>query len=373
MDAEILIVGAGVVGLACAERLARAGRSVIVVEALPGFGRETSSRSSEVIHSGIYYPTGSVKAELCVEGARLLYGWCRERGVEHAAVGKYVVATCEDEEPALDRLLVQAHTNGATEVTRVGRGVLARQEPNVRATAALWSPRTGIIDSHGFMQSLVASAAGAGCTFAWRHRLVGVERADGAGYRAALVGPSGEGERVEARALVNAAGLHSDEVAALGGVDVDAAGYRLTHVKGSYFRAGRRGLVRHLIYPVPPAGLAGLGLHVTLDLGGGLRIGPDVEVLADRSQPYGVDERRRPTFFAAASRYLDGLTEDDLWPDQSGIRPKLGTPGGAVRDFVIAEESSRGLPGWVNLIGIESPGLTASLAIGERVARLLPG
>ncbi len=309
-DTDVVVVGAGVVGLACAERLARAGRTVVVVETHESFGRETSSRNSEVIHSGIYYPTASLKAALCVEGNRLLYDWCKERGVDHAPIGKYIVATCEDEEPALDRLLAQAHTNGAVEVTRVSGARVQSQEPNVRATAALFSPRTGIIDSHGFMQSLVFAARSRDCTFAWRNRLVAVDRTS-AGYSLALQGPSGDAERFETRYLVNAAGLGSDEVAAMGGIDVDAEGLRLTYVKGSYFRIHRRGLVQHLIYPVPPSDLACLGLHVTLDLGGGMRIGPDVEVLGNREPRYEVDEARRPAFFAAASRYLAGIVEED--------------------------------------------------------------
>jgi len=370
MHTDVLIVGAGVIGLACAERLSRLGHSVVVVEAHPSFGRETSSRNSEVIHSGIYYPTGSLKATLCVEGARLLYAWCEARGVAHSAVGKYIVATCVEEENALELVLSRAHRNGAPGVARVSGEALRRAEPNVRATAALWCPRTGIVDSHGFMESLASAARAAECMFAWRHSLVRADAVAG-GYELALVGPSGDTERIASTAVVNAAGLHADEVAALPGIEVDEAGYRLTYVKGSYFRVTRRGLARHLIYPVPPAGLAGLGLHVTVDLAGELRIGPDVEVLGRRVQSYDVDAGSRGRFFAAASRYLGGFVEDDLTPDQSGIRPKLGTPGGAIRDFVIAEESARGLPGWVNLVGIESPGLTASLAIADRVVELL--
>jgi L-2-hydroxyglutarate oxidase LhgO len=370
VDVDVVVVGAGVVGLACAERLSRAGRSVVVVEQHEGFGRETSSRSSEVIHSGLYYATGSLKATLCVEGARLLYDWCERHGVRARAIGKYIVASSTEEEPALDRLARQAQANGAVEVTRVGREHLLREEPNVRATAGLWSPRTGILDSHGFMQSLVSASRSNGCLFAWRNKLLAVERG-GDGYCLSVTPPSGDTDRIATRQLVNAAGLHADEVAALGGVDVAAAGYRQTYVKGSYFRVRRPGLVRHLVYPVPPAGLAGLGLHLTLDLDGGIRLGPDVEVLGHREPRYAVDEGRKPIFLAAVSRYVPGLGLDDLDPDQSGIRPKLGTPGGEARDFVLSEETARGLPGWVNLVGFESPGLTASLATAERVADLL--
>lgn len=370
MYADAVVVGAGVVGLACAERLSRRGLDVVVVEAHEGFGRETSSRNSEVIHSGIYYPTGSLKAELCLEGSRLLYAWCAERGVEHLSIGKYIVATREEEEADLDRLIRQAHANGAVEVERVDAARVRRAEPNLRATAALWCPRTGIVDSHGFMQSLLSAAKDRGCIFAWKHRVLAAAQVSG-GYEISIVAPSGEVASLKVKSFINAAGLRSDEVARMGGIDIDAVGYRLTYVKGSYFRVARRNLVQHLIYPVPPAGLAGLGLHVTVDLAGVARVGPDVEVQQNRRMWYDVDETRRGRFLEAVSRYLPCVVEDDLVPDQSGIRPKLGVPGGAIRDFVICEESSRGLPRWVNLIGIESPGLTASLAIARMVSDLL--
>jgi L-2-hydroxyglutarate oxidase LhgO len=372
VDVDVVVVGAGVVGLACSELLSRSRRSVVVIEAHATFGQETSSRNSEVVHAGIYYPSGSLKAELCVEGADALYAWCEDRGVACVPLGKYIVATCTAEEPALERLLRQAHQNGASDVTLVSGRAVRRREPNVRATAALWSPRTGIVDSHAFMRSLLAAARLGGCMFAWKHRVVAAAPVTG-GYELTALGPSGVPERIRARYLVNAAGLHADEVAALVGIDVDSAGYRQTYVKGSYFRIRRRDVVRHLVYPVPPAGLVGLGLHVTVDLSGSARVGPDVEVLNHRTPDYDVDARRRGSFYAAVSRYLPGLTVDDLVPDQAGIRPKLGTPGGPVRDFIISEESSRGLPGWVNLVGTESPGLTASLAIGRHVVALLEG
>jgi L-2-hydroxyglutarate oxidase LhgO len=370
LEVDAVVVGAGVVGLACAERLARNRRSVIVIDAHAGFGRETSSRNSEVVHAGIYYPTGSLKARLCIEGAEALYAWCGRHGVDCLPVGKYIVATSKDEEPALGRILEQAHANGAREVRQESARALARAEPNVRATAALWSPRTGILDSHAFMTSLHAEASRQGCIFAWRHRLVAASPSP-TGFELDVATPDGDRETVVAPIVVNAAGLHADDVAALPGLDVDDAGYRQVYVKGNYFRLQRRGLVHHLVYPVPPPALTGLGLHVTVNVGGELRIGPDVEPLDGRTLDYDVDETRRDSFFRAASRYLVGLHPDDLHADQAGIRPKLipcSASPGLPRDFVIADESSRGLPGWVNLIGIESPGLTASLAIARLVA-----
>jgi len=370
MTFDAVIVGAGVIGLACAERLAADDRSVLVIERNRSFGEEISSRNSEVIHAGIYYPTGTLKARRCVEGNPLVYEWCERHDVRCSRLGKFIIATSAEEEPALEKILRQAHANGVTALRPVEGSFVREQEPNVVATAGLWSPDTGIVDSHGFMRSLLQAAKDRGCAVAWQHRLKAVDlSADG--YVLHVEDPSGARESLTTRMVINAAGLCSDEVAALGGIDVEGAGYTLTYVKGRYFRLRQRNLIRHLVYPVPPAGLTGLGVHVTLDLGGGARLGPDVEVLPDRRTDYDVPASAAPRFLEAASRYLKGLVLEDLTPDQSGIRPKLGVPGGAVRDFVVAEESSRGLHGWVNLIGIESPGLTASLAIAREVEGLL--
>ncbi len=365
---EIVVIGAGVVGLACAEQLARQGHAVVVVERHETFGRETSSRNSEVIHAGLYYPPGSLKARLCVEGRELLYEWCAAHGVPHANVGKLIVATTTEEEPALDGLQRQADANGVV-VESISADGVRRLEPRVIATAALWSPRSGIVDSHAFMRSLLQSARDHGCQFAWRHRVLAAEHL-ATGWRLRVDGPDGTADIV-GDSVVNAAGLDADEVAGLAGIDVDAAGYRQRWVKGSYFRLRPRNLVRHLVYPIPPPGLPGLGIHVTVDLAGGARLGPDVQPLARRDQQYDVAETEAPRFLAAVSRYLLGVTVEDLLPDQSGIRPKLGAPGDGVRDFIVTEESGRGAPRWVNLLGIESPGLTASLALAPEVETLL--
>jgi L-2-hydroxyglutarate oxidase LhgO len=369
MDCEVLVIGAGVIGLACAERFASAGRSVIVIERHPTFGQETSSRSSEVIHAGLYYPTGSLKAELCVEGRRLLLEWCRAHGVRHALVGKLIVATTSEEETSLAALQARAMANGITSIVPITGAKAREMEPRVRAMTALWSPESGIFDSHGFMRSLVQSARDHGCQFAWNHRVIAVKpRREG--WRLQVSSGAGD-ESLDARVVINAAGLRADEVAELAGFDVDACGYRQLWVKGRYFRIRRQGLVSRLVYPVPPANLPGLGIHVTVDLEGGARLGPDVEPLTGREERYGVPESAVPAFVAAASRYLEGLAATDLIPDQAGIRPRLSEAGAPSRDFVVAEESAGGHHGWVNLIGIESPGLTASLAIAAAVEILV--
>ena len=370
MDWDTVVVGAGVVGLACAERLARAGRSVLVAERHARFGQETSSRNSQVIHAGMYYPTGTLKAELCVRGNASLYAWCARHGVAHRRVGKYIVAPTADGEPALDAILARGHANGVASLAKVAGARVEAEEPRVIAHAALFSPSTGIVDAHELMASLAASARANGCDFVYEHAIVGAERTAG-GYALRFCDAAGATSTIAAARVINAAGLDADVVAALPGLDVDAAGYRLRFAKGSYFRLRRRGVVRRLVYPIPFAQLTGLGVHVTLELDGGVRLGPDVEWLDGRARDYAVDERKRDAFFAAASSYLRGLLPDDLVPDQSGIRPKLQRPGGELRDFVIAEESARDLPGWVNLIGIESPGLTCALEIAERVATLV--
>jgi L-2-hydroxyglutarate oxidase LhgO len=317
----------------------------------------------------MYYATGSWKARLCVRGNASIGAWCEARGVPFARVGKYIVATSVEEDHALDSILERGRSNGV-ELERVTAERISADEPHVAAIGGLYSPRTGIVDSHALMASLLAEARDHGADVAFRHSIAGVDRsADG--YSVGVVDANGIRTTIEAGAVVNGAGLASDEVAALAGIDIAAAGYRLMYVKGSYFRVHGPPLVRRLVYPTPPPGLAGLGVHVTIDLAGGVRLGPDIETLSTRTQDYRVDEARAPAFFAAASRYLRGLRLDSLAPDQAGIRPKLLAPEGQARDFVIAEESARGLPRWVNLIGIESPGLTCCLEIAEEVAALV--
>ena len=375
MKRDAVVVGGGVVGLAVAMRLARDGRAVVLLERHPSFGREASSRNSEVVHAGMYYPTASLKARLCVAGNRSLYAWCAEHGVEIRRVGKFIVATAVDEVPALERLHERAQANGVSALRWAEADELPRAEPDVRAVAALFSPDTGIVDSHGLMQSLADAATAADAVLAWGHEFTGAERA-GPGYQVAYRDPAGDAGMIEAALVVNAGGLEADLIAAGMGLDIDALQYRVGFVKGNYFRLSEawRGRLRHLVYPVPHPGLTGLGSHVTLDLAGGVRLGPDVEFLAGRRIDYSVDPARADALAAAAQRYLPELTVRELRPDLAGIRARRVLADPTVSpDFVIAEESAHGLPGWVNLIGIESPGLTCCLEIADHVAALLPG
>ena len=370
-DIEITVVGAGVVGLAIAARLAPEHPGLLVLDRNERHGMETSSRNSQVIHAGIYYPEGSLKALLCVEGRDRLYDLCRRHDLPHAKTGKLITATRPEELPALDAIAASARANGVA-LTRLSEAEARALEPRVRTVGALWSPESGIVDAHAVMDLLLQKALAADAVLQPRSTVVGIEPAGG-GYRVDVNGAAGGVESFTTERLVNAAGLDADTMAALVGIDLDRAGYRLHHCKGSYFSAATRcwKLVSHLVYPVPAR--ESLGLHVVLDTGGRLRFGPDAEYLPDRRADYRVDPAKRAVFGQAARRLLPDVRDEDLEPDISGIRPKLQGMGEPFRDFVIAEESARGLPGFYDLVGIESPGLTAAPAIAELVARLVRG
>jgi len=368
--ADVVVIGAGAVGLACGAALARRGRSVLVLERNDGIARETSSRNSQVIHAGIYYPPGSLKAALCVDGAARTLARCAREQIPHRVLGKLVVASEPREVAALEALRAQGEANGALGLVLVDGAEVGRREPHVAALAALWSPHTGILDAHALCGSYAAELARSAGELLLRHEVVSLAlRASG--WWIETRGPNGEREAAECGAVVNAAGLAADRVAALAGIDVDGAGYRQHLCKGDYFALAPGAPLRFsgLVYPAPSG--PGLGVHVTLDLAGRVRFGPDVEYVPRID--YAIDPEKRERFAAAARRYVPGLRSAWLTPDQAGIRPRLARPGEAFRDFVIAEESARGLPGLVSLLGIESPGLTASEAIGVRVAELLAG
>jgi L-2-hydroxyglutarate oxidase LhgO len=367
-DVDVVVVGAGVVGLAAGAALARAGRRVVVLERNGGIAWETTSRNSGVIHAGIYYPEGSWKARMCVEGRERLYARCAEAGIPHRQFGKLIVATEEAEVAVLEELARRGTANGVPGLELVDGAEVARREPSVRAVAGLRSPRTGIVDAHALCLSLAAELEGAGGMLLLHNTLEALEPRAG-GWRVSARAAGGEAADVDAAAVVNAAGLAADHVAALAGVDVDAAGYRQHPCKGDYFALAPGAPLRFngLVYPVH--GRAGLGVHVTLDLGGRVKFGPDANYVD--AVDYTVDPAKAGAFAAAAGRYLPGLRAEWLSPDQAGVRPKLQGPRDTFRDFVIAEETDRGLPGLVNCLGIESPGLTAALAIGDRVQAIL--
>ena len=366
---DAVIIGAGVVGLAVARALAQAGREVIVLEALTLIGSGVSSRNSEVIHAGIYYPQGSLKARLCVRGRELLYAFCTTHGVEHRRCGKLVVATSPADLAKLDALSQHAAANGVPLQRLMRREALAL-EPELDCAAALLSPESGIVDSHGLMTALLGDAEGAGAVLALQSPFTGSHR-DGDGW----VLQSGHTEPFEMRAdwLVNCAGLDAQAVAARM-VGFPASAIPTRHLaKGHYFSLGRRAPFSRLIYPTPVDG--GLGVHLTLDLAGQARFGPDVLWLpsmpADVALDYAVDPSRMAGFEADIRRYWPGLPAGVLTPDYSGIRPKLSGPGEAAADFHVAGPQQHGCAGVVQLFGIESPGLTASLAIADMVCAMV--
>lgn len=369
-ELDAVVVGGGVVGLAAGAALAASGRRVVLLERHARLAQESSSRNSQVIHAGLYYPPGSEKARLCVAGRELVYERCARLGIGHRQLGKLVVATTQEEVTGLESLLAQGRENGAPGLELLDAGAVARREPQVRAIAALLSPRTGIVDADALCLSFAAELEAGGGTILPRAEVVGLEPAP-VGYRVAVRGPGGEAEEVTCAAVVNAAGLEADRIAALAGLDVDALGYRIHPCKGDYFAlapgAGLR--VRGLVYPVHRG--AGLGIHVTPDLGGRIRLGPDATYV--ERIDYRVDPAKAVRFAEAVGRFLPGLRAEWLAPDGAGVRAKLAAPGEAFRDFVVREESGRGRPGLVNVIGIESPGLTASPALGHRVVELLAG
>jgi len=368
MDIEILVVGAGAVGLACAARLSSAGHQVLVLERHDGPGLETTSRNSEVVHAGLYYPPSSLKASCCVAGRRALYARCARYQIPHRKLGKFVVASCSEDARQLEGILERARANDAGKVVWVDGSAVSRAEPRVRAHCALWSPESGIVDALALTHSYQAELEATGGDIAFRTALVALERA-GPDWCAVAQSKPNDLTRITAQIVINAAGLEADHVAQLAGINVDDQQYRQYLCKGDYFAVAPSlgKLTQHLIYPVPVLG--GLGIHVTMDLGGRFRLGPDVEYI---DQPrYDVDPEKAGEFARAAQRFLPEIQAAHLSPDFAGVRPKLQAEGADFRDYVIEEASKHGAPGLINLLGIESPGLTASSAIAERVAALV--
>ncbi|MGA0393216.1 MAG: NAD(P)/FAD-dependent oxidoreductase [Rhodospirillales bacterium] len=373
---DCAVIGAGVVGLAIARALATTGHDVIVLEATDAIGTGTSSRNSEVIHAGIYYPKNSLKALMCVRGKQLLYEYCESRGVEHRRIGKLLVATTDDQISALEKLRDSAAANGVTDLKWIEGAALKKLEPELRAVGAFLSPSTGIIDSHGLMLAYQGEAEDAGAMIAFNSpvRKGHIEK-DGI-----VLSIGGEEPMtLSCRTVINSAGLYAQFIAA------SIEGLDRQHIppchfaKGNYFTLSGRAPFSRPIYPIPEA--AGLGIHLTLDLGGQAKFGPDVEWLADlpwleddshiTGIDYTVDPARGERFYAAIRTYWPGLPDNSLLPGYAGIRPKIQAPDEAAKDYMIQGPNEHGINGLVNLFGIESPGLTSSLAIAEEVLKKL--
>jgi L-2-hydroxyglutarate oxidase LhgO len=361
-EVDCVVIGAGVIGLACARRIAQTGREVLILETEGDIGSGISARNSEVIHAGIYYPTGSLKARLCVAGRERLYAYCAEHGITARRVGKLVAATSAEQIPALHRLMDQARANGVDDLAPLTADEARRLEPALSCVAAFQSPSTGIIDTHGLMLSLLGEAEARGAALA-RHAPVErgwIEDDD----RVTLAIGGAEATQVTAKLLVNAAGLGAQAIArALEAYPAERIP-PLYYAKGNYFSLGGRSPFSRLIYPMPEA--AGLGVHLTLDIAGQARFGPDVEWID--VPDYDVDPRRGDVFYAAIRTYWPGLRDGALQPAYAGIRPKIQPQGAPAADFRIDGPEVHGLLGQVHLYGIESPGLTSCLAIADEVA-----
>lgn len=384
MDIEATVIGGGIVGCAVAAELSGRGLSTALLEMESGLAHGTTSRNSEVCHGGMYYPTGSLKARFCVEGRRLLKDFCESSSVGYQECGKLIVAVEEAEIPHLERLLVLGQANGVEELRLVDQAELKVLEPQINAVCGLLSPRTGILDAEGAARAYARLAASQGAQVMTGARVTELEKIDG-GWRVTIT-PLGdkraEGWTHTSRYVVNAAGLWADGVAALAGIDVAARGWELHLTKGNYFAVAdaHAGRVSRLIYPVPPASGTSLGVHVCLDLGGQMKLGPDLQKYdhdlrevaggpAGIALDYSVDPARGDVFYEDAKRFLPWLERDDLVPAMSGLRPKLSTTG--LVDFVVQRETEAELAGMINLVGIESPGLTCGPALAQEVGRLV--
>ncbi|HUD34960.1 MAG TPA: NAD(P)/FAD-dependent oxidoreductase [Variovorax sp.] len=362
-DLDCVVVGAGVVGLAVARALALQGREVMVLEATSSIGTGISSRSSEVIHAGMYYPQGSLKARLCVQGRSMLYEYVAERGIPHQRCGKLIVATSEPQTAYLQKIMASGIANGISDLSFLTAGEARALEPQLECTAALHSPSTGIIDSHALMLAYQGDIEGMGGMVVF-HSGVERGRCEAEGIELTLE----DGTLVRCRTLINSAGLGAPLLARnLAGLPLDLVPTPY-YAKGSYFTLTGKAPFDRLIYPVPEA--AGLGVHLTLDLGGQARFGPDVEWVSSPDDLV-VDPARCAGFYAEVRRYWPALKDDSLIPAYAGMRPKISGPGVPAEDFRIQGPAVHGVPGLVNLFGIESPGLTSSLAIGAHVARML--
>ena len=359
---DITIIGAGVIGLSIAAEMARPDLNVFILEKNPTYAGGISSRNSEVIHSGIYYPDGSYKASLCVAGNKMLYDIASANKIPHKRTGKLIVAIKDEEMEELERLYANGRKNGVTSISMISKKQIARMEPNVRARAALSLSDTGIISVHDLMNYFLAGAQSRKAHIVYQTKVVRIEK-ESDRYRIFTRNEKGENFEFSSAIVINAAGLESDTIANMIGTN-----YHLHYCKGDYCSVSRvkPGMVQRLIYPVPPNNHVGLGVHLTLDLNGRFKLGPDTTYI-DRREDYRVAEEKADLFYQSAVKFLPFIKADKVHPDMSGIRPKLQGPDEDFRDFVIKEDSS----GFINLVGIESPGMTASPAIAQFVKAML--
>jgi len=371
MDYDIVVIGAGVVGLAISNELATRGYSVLVIEKNFTFGMDQSSRNSEVIHAGIYYNTGSLKAKLCVEGRRLLYQHCDKYQVPYKKIGKYIFAVNQDEESKMLKLLNKGIENGVENFYQDNVANMKSKNPGIKAAACLYSAESGIINSHILMESFIENLKNNDGDIVYNHKVVAIE--NNSSLYKVFVEMNDETFSIESKYVINCAGLYSDQIAEIIGIDIVKEDLNIQFCKGRYYKihSSKSGIASNLIYPIPPDNFAGLGIHLTIDMAGGLKLGPDTLYLEQNILDYKVEEDVLKKFYLAEQSYIESIKIEDLSPDQSGIRAKLQKDGQAIKDFYIKEESKRGYPNFINLIGIESPGLTSSIAIAKYVSKMI--
>ncbi len=365
---DILIIGAGVIGLAIAERLSSSGKDIILVEKNDGFGRETSSRNSEVIHAGMYYPENSLKASLCVEGNRMLYELCEEKSIPYRKTGKIIIAANDEEIEKINNIYEQGRLNGVEELELLTKTEIKNIEPFVNGKMGIYSPETGIVDTHQLMKYLEQNSKSNGVIIAYNCRVEAISR-EAANFAIDICDADDEIMHIQSSIVINAAGLSSDRIAEFSGIDINAACYKLYPCKGEYFSVSGRhkGKLKHLVYPIPSS--ISLGIHTVLNLDKSIKLGPNAFFID--TIDYKVDPSHQEEFYYSVSKFLPFIGYDDLSPDMAGIRPKLQKEGDDFHDFVIAEESTKAMPGFINLIGIDSPGLTACLSIAEKVKNMV--
>jgi L-2-hydroxyglutarate oxidase LhgO len=369
MDADVTIIGAGVIGLAIAEKLSEKFSNVFLIEKYTTFGQETSSRNSEVIHAGIYYPQGSLKAKLCVEGRSLLYDYCRKYEIPFNNCGKLIVATDNQEVSVIGGIKETARKNGV-DLILMEKDHIKEMEPEIFALKALFSPATGIIDSHSLMKRFETNTLNNGAQIVYGSEVTAIRRIE-KGYEITLLDADRNNFSFTSGIVINSAGLTSDKVSEMAGIKDESL--KVHFCKGEYFRVKppKNKLIKRLVYPVPHHNMEGIGIHVTIDMGGGVKLGPDVTYLESNVYDYKVTPAKQEAFWRSARKFLPFLEYDDLVPEMAGIRPKTQKPGDPIRDFYIAEESARGYRGFVNLVGMESPGLTSCIAIANYVHKLI--
>ncbi len=365
-DCECIVIGAGVVGLAIAANLAQSGLEVVILDREASYGSVTSARNSEVIHAGIYYAADSLKAQFCVAGKQALYRYCLDRHIRHERCGKLIVATSDSQVSELESIRQHAQVNGVSDITLLSHQEARSLESDISCLAALHSPSTGIIDSHGLMLNLLGDAQVHGAVLALHAPVVGIARLrSGDGYEVCVSGDNAM--KLTSKLVINAAGHGACEIARQLEALPEGMCPEPVLSKGNYFRLQGKAPFSRLIYPVPEEG--GLGVHITIDLAGEARFGPDVEPVTE--EEYSVDPARSAKFYAAVRQYWPGLPDDSLTPDYAGIRPKIRWQNSLYNDFLITSAQDHGLPGLVNLFGIESPGLTSCMAIAEHVELVL--